>query len=199
MSGELQCIPHVDADGQVVELIGVTRDISERKVFEAELRNLAVTDTLTGVWNRRHGTELLSADLSARRPGHALSLLMLDIDHFKAINDTFGHQAGDHALIEVASRLRRSLRGNDMVARWGGEEFVVLLRDCALPDALRLAEDIRAAIGEVPFGALGSLTVSVGAAQVGADEDLTSWLGRADQALYRAKRAGRNEVVADSE
>jgi diguanylate cyclase (GGDEF)-like protein/PAS domain S-box-containing protein len=199
MSGELQCIPHVDADGQVVELIGVTRDISERKVFEAELRNLAVTDTLTGVWNRRHGTELLSADLSARRPGHALSLLMLDIDHFKAINDTFGHQAGDHVLIEVASRLRRSLRGNDMVARWGGEEFVVLLRDCALPDALRLAEDIRAAIGEVPFGALGSLTVSVGAAQVGADEDLTSWLGRADQALYRAKRAGRNEVVADSE
>jgi diguanylate cyclase (GGDEF)-like protein/PAS domain S-box-containing protein len=199
MSGELQCIPHVDADGQVVELIGVTRDISERKVFEAELRNLAVTDTLTGVWNRRHGTELLSADLSARRPGHALSLLMLDIDHFKAINDTFGHQAGDHVLIEVASRLRRSLRGNDMVARWGGEEFVVLLRDCALPDALRLAEDIRAAIAEVPFGTLGSLTVSVGAAEVRADEDLTSWLGRADQALYRAKRAGRNEVVADSE
>jgi diguanylate cyclase (GGDEF)-like protein len=124
---------------------------------------------------------------------------MLDIDHFKAINDTFGHQAGDHALIEVASRLRRSLRGNDMVARWGGEEFVVLLRDCVLSDALRLAEDIRAAIAEVPFGALGSLTVSVGAAEVRADEDLTSWLGRADQALYRAKRAGRNEVVADSE
>ena len=198
MSGELQCIPHVDADGQVVELIGVTRDISERKVFEAELRNLAVTDTLTGVWNRRHGTELLSADLSARRPGHALSLLMLDIDHFKAINDTFGHQAGDHVLIEVASRLRRSLRGNDMVARWGGEEFVVLLRDCALPDALRLAEDIRAAIAEVPFGTLGSLTVSVGAAEVRADEDLTSWLRRADQALYRAKRSGRNEVAADS-
>jgi len=197
MIGELQCIPHVDADGQVIELIGVTRDISERKVFEAELRNLAVTDTLTGVWNRRHGTELLTADLSTRRPGQALSLLMLDIDHFKAINDTFGHQAGDHVLIEIASRLRRSLRGNDMVARWGGEEFVVLLRDCALPDALRLAEDIRAAIGEVPFGALGSLTVSVGAAQLGSDEDLTSWLGRADQALYRAKRSGRNEVVAD--
>ena len=197
MIGELQVIPHLDGSGQVVELIGVTRDISERKVFESELRNLAVTDTLTGVWNRRHGTELLSADLSARRPGQALSLLMLDIDHFKVMNDTFGHQAGDHVLIEVASRLRRSLRGNDMVARWGGEEFVVLLRDCALPDALRLAEDMRAAIAEVPFDALGSLTVSVGAAEVGADEDLTSWLGRADQALYRAKRSGRNEVVAD--
>ena len=199
MTGELQVIPHLDGSGKVIELIGVTRDISERKVFEAELRNLAVTDTLTGVWNRRHGTELLTADLSARRPGQALSLLMLDIDHFKTINDTFGHQAGDHVLIEIASRLRRSLRGSDMVARWGGEEFVVLLRDCALPDALRLAEDIRAAIAEVPFGALGSLTISVGAAEVRADEDLTSWLGRADQALYRAKRAGRNEVVADSE
>ena len=199
MTGELQVIPHRDATGQVIELIGVTRDISERKAFEAELRNLAVTDALTGVWNRRQGTELLAADLSARRPGQALSLLMLDIDHFKAINDTFGHQAGDHVLIEIASRLRRSLRGNDMVARWGGEEFIVLLRDCALPDAQRLAEDIRAAIAEVPFGALGSLTVSIGAAEIRANEDLTSWLGRADQALYRAKRAGRNEVVADTE
>jgi diguanylate cyclase (GGDEF)-like protein/PAS domain S-box-containing protein len=198
MTGELQVIPHLDGSGKVIELIGVTRDISERKVFEAELRNLAVTDTLTGVWNRRHGTELLAADLSARRPGQALSLLMLDIDHFKTINDTFGHQAGDHVLIEIASRLRRSLRGSDMVARWGGEEFVVLLRDCALPDALRLAEDIRAAIAELPFGAMGSLTVSVGVAEARASEDLTTWLERADQALYRAKRSGRNEVAADS-
>ena len=198
MTGELQVIPHVDTDGHVIELIGVTRDITERKTFEAELRNLAVTDTLTGVWNRRHGTELLTADLSARRPGQALSLLMLDIDHFKTINDTFGHQAGDHVLIEIASRLRRSLRGSDMVARWGGEEFVVLLRDCALPDALRLAEDIRAAIAELPFGAMGSLTVSVGVAEARAGEDLTTWLERADQALYRAKRSGRNEVAADS-
>jgi diguanylate cyclase (GGDEF)-like protein/PAS domain S-box-containing protein len=199
MTGELQVIPHLDGSGKVIELIGVTRDISERKAFEAELRNLAVTDTLTGVWNRRHGTELLTADLSARRPGQALSLLMLDIDHFKTINDTFGHQAGDHVLIEVASRLRRSLRGNDMVARWGGEEFVVLLRDCVLSDALRLAEDIRAAIAEVPFGTMGSITASFGVAEVRDGEELTTWLGRADQALYRAKRSGRNEVVAESE
>ena len=199
MTGELQVIPHVDGTGQVVELIGVTRDISDRKAAEAALRSLAVTDTLTGVWNRRQGTDLIAADLSARRPGQALSLLMLDIDHFKSINDTFGHQAGDHVLVEVASRVRRSLRGNDVVARWGGEEFVVMLRDCALPDARRLAEEIRSTIAEVPFGTLGSLTVSIGAAEIRAHENLASWLGRADQALYRAKRAGRNEVVADAD
>ena len=198
MTGELQVIPHRDGTGQVVELIGVTRDISERKRFETELRDLAVTDTLTGVWNRRQGTELLAADLAARRPNQALSLLMLDIDHFKSINDTFGHQAGDHVLIEIASRLRRSLRGSDMVARWGGEEFVVLLRDCALSDALRLAEELRVEIAELPFGAMGSLTVSVGVAEARAGEDLTTWLERADRALYRAKRSGRNEVVADT-
>ena len=199
MTGELQVIPHVDGTGKVVELIGVTRDISDRKAAEAALHNLAVTDTLTGVWNRRQGTDLIAADLSARRPGQALSLLMLDIDHFKSINDTFGHQAGDHVLIEVASRVRRSLRGNDVVARWGGEEFVVMLRDCGLPDALRLAEESRSTIAEVPFGTLGSLTVSIGAAEIRANENLASWLGRADQALYRAKRAGRNEVVADAD
>lgn len=194
MTGELQVIPHVDGTGRVVELIGVTRDISDRKAAEAVLHNLAVTDTLTGVWNRRQGTDLIAADLAVRRPGQALSLLMLDIDHFKSINDTFGHQAGDHVLIEVASRVRRSLRGNDVMARWGGEEFVVMLRDCALPDALRLAETIRAAIAEVPFGAMGTLTVSIGVAEIRADEDLSSWLGRADQALYRAKQLGRNEI-----
>ncbi|MEI7518632.1 MAG: diguanylate cyclase [Mycobacteriaceae bacterium] len=199
MTGELQVIPHVDGTGKVVELIGVTRDISDRKAAEAALHNLAVTDTLTGVWNRRQGTDLIAADLSARRPGQALSLLMLDIDHFKSINDTYGHQAGDNVLIEVASRVRRSLRGNDVVARWGGEEFVVMLRDCALPDARRLAEEIRSTIAEVPFGTLGSLTVSIGAAEIRANENLASWLGRADQALYRAKRAGRNEVVADAD
>jgi diguanylate cyclase (GGDEF)-like protein/PAS domain S-box-containing protein len=197
MTGELQVIPHVDADGSVVEILGVTRDISERKRFEADLTRLAVTDPLTGLWNRRRTGELLAADLvQAQRHGQALTLLMVDIDHFKAINDTHGHQTGDRVLIDVADRLRENVRGTDVVGRWGGEEFVILLRFCGLRDGLAAAEKLRRQIGEVPFASLFSITVSIGAAELQAGDDLTSWLGRADAALYQAKRAGRNAVTA---
>lgn len=196
MTGELQVIPHVDEDGRVVEILGVTRDISERKRFEAELTELAVTDPLTGLWNRRHTNELLSADLAqARRHGQVLTVLMVDIDHFKSINDTYGHQTGDNVLIEVGRRLRDQVRGTDVVGRWGGEEFVILLRHCGLSDALATAEKLRRQIAEASFGPLFSVSVSIGAAQLQPGEDLASWLGRADAALYEAKRAGRNAVA----
>jgi diguanylate cyclase (GGDEF)-like protein len=124
---------------------------------------------------------------------------MLDLDHFKEVNDRYGHYAGDEVLKAVTSAISDKLRSEDILGRWGGEEFVVLLRDCVLSDALRLAEDIRAAIAEVPFGTMGSITASFGVAEVRDGEDLTTWLRRADQALYRAKRSGRNEVVADTD
>jgi diguanylate cyclase (GGDEF)-like protein/PAS domain S-box-containing protein len=197
MTGELQVIPHVDADGQVVELLGVTRDISERKVFEVELTRLAETDPVTGVWNRRHGRELLEVALSQygweNRP---LSVLMVDIDNFKTINDTYGHEAGDKVLVELARRLSGAVRSSDMVARWGGEEFVVLLRDCPLADAVTRAESLRSQIADVSFPGVGTITVSIGAAQLEADEDAASWVARSDKALYEAKRAGRNTVAA---
>lgn len=197
MTGELQVIPHVDADGHVVELLGVTRDISDRKVFETELTRLAETDPVTGVWNRRHGRELLEA--ATAQPDHAsgpLSVLMVDIDNFKAINDTYGHEAGDTVLVELARRLAGAVRSTDMVARWGGEEFVILLRDCTLDDAAPRAEKIRRQIADVSFPGFGTITVSIGAAQLVAGEDVTSWVARSDKALYQAKRAGRNTVVA---
>lgn len=197
MTGELQVIPHVDADGNVVEILGVTRDISERKRFEADLTQLAVTDPLTGLWNRRRTSELLAADLAqAQRHGQALTLLMVDVDHFKVINDTHGHQTGDRVLIEVADRLREHVRGTDVVGRWGGEEFVILLRFCGLRDGMAAAEKLRRQIADVPFESMFSITVSIGAAELDAADDLTSWLGRADAALYQAKRAGRNAVRA---
>jgi diguanylate cyclase (GGDEF)-like protein/PAS domain S-box-containing protein len=196
MIGELQVIPHVDTDGNVVEILGVTRDISERKMFEAELTRLAVTDPLTGLWNRRHTGELLSADLAqAHRNGQALTLLMIDVDNFKSINDTHGHQTGDRVLVEVANRLREQIRSTDVVGRWGGEEFVVLLRYCGLRDAVAIAEKLRRRIAEDPFDTLFSASVSIGAAELQDNDDLASWIERADAALYAAKRAGRNTVA----
>jgi len=195
MIGELQVIPHVDADGTVVEILGVTRDISERKRFEEELTRLAVTDPLTGLWNRRHTGELLAADLAqAQRHGQSLTLLMVDIDHFKAINDTHGHQTGDRVLIEVARRLQENIRSTDVVGRWGGEEFMILLRYCTLQDGIGTAEKLRATIADAPIGPV-CVRISVGAATLQAGEDPDSWVARADSALYQAKRAGRNAVA----
>ena len=194
---EIQIIPHLDESGRVVEIIGVTRDISERNRFEAELKRLAVTDAVTGVWNRRHGEDLLAAEMAdARETGRPLSLLMLDIDHFKSINDRHGHQAGDHVLIDISHRLQDSLPSTDMVARWGGEEFVVLLRGCHIADAVAIAEKIRARIADAEFDDAGRATVSIGVAELTSDDDLDSWLARADEALYKAKRSGRNAVRA---
>lgn len=197
MIGELQVIPHVDADGKVVEILGVTRDISERKMFEAELTRLADTDPVTGVWNRHHGRQLLETETASSAGDKApLSVLMVDIDDFKSINDRFGHQAGDEVLVEVAQRLRDSVRRTDAVARWGGEEFVILLHDCALDDAVARAEKIRRQISDTVFARVGTVTASIGAAQLTDGEDVAALLSRADTALYQAKRSGRNMVMA---
>jgi len=197
MIGELQVIPQVDATGQVVQILGVTRDISEQRHFEDELNLLAVTDPLTGVWNRRRGEELVSADLAeARRYGPALSLLMLDIDHFKDINDTHGHQIGDRVLVQLTQLLLDNLRTSDVLSRWGGEEFVILMRHCTIDDAVLLAEKLRGLVFDTDFGEAGTVTVSIGAAELTPGEDLESWLRRADIAMYEAKAAGRNAVRA---
>ena len=195
MLGELDVIPQVDADGKVVRILGVTRDISERRAFEEELSRLAVTDSLTGVWNRRQGERLLAADLAeSRRYGPKLSVLMLDIDHFKEVNDEFGHQAGDQILVELTERLTAQVRATDVLARWGGEEFVILMRHCTLADAQPLAEKLRTIVSDTSFPVVGQVTVSIGAAELKPDDDLASWLDRADQATYDAKAAGRNAV-----
>jgi diguanylate cyclase (GGDEF)-like protein/PAS domain S-box-containing protein len=199
MDGELQVIPHVDTDGSVVEILGVTRDISERKAFEAELTRLAGTDAVTGVWNRRHGGTLLAAELEqALIDGRPLSALMVDIDHFKPVNDIHGHQTGDRVLAETARRMLEAVRGADIVARWGGEEFVIMLRDCGLGEAMAVAEKIRSQIANTPFRHVGTVSVSIGAAELRPGEGLEPWLARADEALYDAKRSGRNAVRASS-
>lgn len=197
MLGELQVIPHIDQQGRVVQILGVTRDISERRHFETELNRLAVTDPLTGVWNRRQGESLFRADLEGSQgSGPALSLLLLDIDRFKAINDTHGHQIGDRVLIELAHRLAANLRVSDGLARWGGEEFVILLRNCPMDDAVRVAEHLRAVVADTPFEGVGTVTASIGVSEMLPVDDFADWVDRADRAMYAAKTDGRNLVRA---
>lgn len=197
VTGELQLIPHVDTDGQVVELLGVTRDISERKRLEADLNRLAATDHVTGVWNRHRGAEALAAETAGRSRRSPVSVLMVDIDNFKSINDSHGHQMGDLVLSHVATRLGEAVRNDDIVARWGGDEFVVILRNCTLADAAARADKVRSRIADADFAGARAVTVSIGVAEQMAGEDHDSWMGRADRALYEAKRSGRDTVAVD--
>jgi diguanylate cyclase (GGDEF)-like protein len=173
------------------------------EILQRELRALARIDSLTGVNNRRaldeRATELLAQAARQRWP---LGILMLDADHFKSVNDRFGHGGGDTVLVALVNNIRTTLREGDVIGRIGGEEFVVLAPNTALADVLTLAERIRSRIEREPLlvdGTALQLTVSIGAAVAHPGErDIASILHRADTALYAAKRAGRNRVmVAD--
>ncbi len=163
----------------------------------SSFRALALTDPLTRVGNRRHGTSVLE-DALAR--GEPLGVLMVDLDHFKHINDTYGHKAGDAVLKQVAQALEENVPPGSVVARWGGEEFAILVRGDAAIDAVEVAEQCREAIAELrSFGPRGpaQVTASIGVAQWSAEEDDASsadLLAQADEALYAAKRNGRDQV-----
>jgi diguanylate cyclase (GGDEF)-like protein len=164
----------------------------------AELERLANKDALTGLLNRREFERQAALELArARRLGSPLALFILDLDHFKAVNDTHGHAVGDQVLVEAATRMSRSIRQTDRLARWGGEEFVLLLPDTGCESAPLLAEKLRHAVGDAPMPGMGSsVTVSIGAV-VARGDDLPDWpvlLRMADEALYQAKREGRNRA-----
>ncbi len=163
-------------------------------------RQKALIDPLTGLPNRAAWSERLEHEVNAwHQRGNSLSLAMLDLDHFKRINDGYGHLAGDKVLKIIANVLRKHLRSTDFIARFGGEEFVLLMPESALDDALALGETLRAAIEACPFHFKGepvTITVSMGMAQFQPGERSELALKRADEALYRAKAAGRNQVQA---
>ena len=182
----------------------------ENAINRARLMRSGFTDVLTGWNNRRYLAVRLGEELArARRDGTSLVCLMLDVDHFKRINDTWGHAAGDAALREIAQRVESQVRASDVAARFGGEEFVVLLPNTDAAAASRLAERIRRAVSaepvELPNGETTTITASIGIAEVSpkpADKDLKtlgdSLIARADVALYAAKSAGRDRVVVEA-
>ena len=160
------------------------------------LEDLATRDFLTDLVNRRRFFERLEKDMAdARVRNFGLSVIILDLDFFKRINDTFGHDSGDMVLKNAALRVRELMRGSDCAARFGGEEFIMLLRETRIDAAAAMAEAVRAKIADVPFELVGQVSASFGVAEWDHAEDARSLIARADKALYVAKKTGRNKVV----
>ena len=176
-------------------------DITERKRMEEDLRRLATTDALTGAYNRRHFIELADQEVArSRRYDRTMCVMMLDADHFKNVNDSHGHQAGDDVLKLLSATAGAQLRETDVFGRYGGEEFALALPETEPQTAMEVAERIRVALADlkVPLAEGGhlSFTVSIGVATLtDGDTDVHAALDRADQALYQAKEGGRNRVV----
>jgi two-component system cell cycle response regulator len=166
---------------------------------------MAITDQLTGLHNRRYMSRHLDTLIaSAQKNGKPLAFLIFDIDHFKTVNDTHGHDIGDEVLREFAGRIGANVRGIDLACRYGGEEFVVVMPDTDIQFATTVAERLRSSVETTPFTISRAphkinITISIGIAESDIGEDSAEkLLHRADQALYRAKRDGRNRVVADA-
>ncbi len=187
--------PIRDAGGAVTHVVSVIRDQTARAHTEQTLREQATRDPLTDLLNRRAGEwQLERAFLAAREGQKPFCLIMADVDHFKAINDTWGHPAGDQVLQRVAAVLRTGVRATDSVVRWGGEEFLLVLPYCEQAAALLQAERLRERVADAEQGEMGRVTVSMGVAELQRGETLANLMERVDQALYQAKHAGRNQV-----
>ena len=193
------------------EMLARARTQIRKKRYTERLRDnvqlsieMAITDALTGLYNRRYmETHVGTLVDQAVARGKPLSVLILDIDYFKSINDTHGHDAGDDVLQDFAIRIRKSIRGIDLACRYGGEEFVVVMPETDMAVATMVAERLRRRIASEPFpiqkGArMIEVTISIGIAALGPSDNAAAVIKRADQALYRAKRDGRNRVVPDA-
>ena len=160
-----------------------------------ELETLSMTDALTGLYNRRAMEPLVEKEMGRKkRHGHPVSLMIMDIDHFKWVNDAHGHTAGDDVLAGLSRGVTSILRTTDIMARWGGEEFAILAAETDLSQGLVLAEKVRRHVEELVFDKVGRVTVSIGLAEYSAAESFLDWYRRADEALYLAKETGRNRV-----
>ena len=174
-------------------MLCIIHDITEQKRLEQELEYAAHRDLLTGLLNRRQFYHLTEHVMPT---AFDFSLLLVDTDHFKRINDQYGHQKGDEVLIQLSRTLEQHCRRGDYVFRWGGEEFLLLLPHTTEEIAIGVAEQLREAVASISIPQLPGFTVSIGVARHLAGESLDELFKRVDEALYRAKNSGRNKVLA---
>ena len=187
-----------DEQQRPVAILGVSRDVTERRRLGEELRKLALTDPLTGAFNRRPFMEELHREMGrSNRYTVPFSLIMLDIDHFKDVNDRFGHETGDRVLEGLVKLIRKRIRTSDILARWGGEEFLIMLVNTTLAQAVQLAEVLLERLRTWPFPDVGSLTASFGVTQYRGGESVDTLLTRVDNLMYQGKQKGRASVVHD--
>lgn len=185
-------MPILDAHGDIYELNAVYHDITNEKLLE----ELYITDSLTKLYNRAHFDETINMIVKHQRKADSdFILVLVDIDHFKTINDTYGHQVGDEVLVTIAKTLKHSLRDNDLIARWGGEEFVIMLKNITVDEAKIIIEKVRANIQNSIIKENIKVTASFGLTKYIIGEDSKEIFKRSDDALYEAKKSGRNRVV----
>ena len=188
--------PLKNENGDIRYFISTSRDISDRITLENELKKLATTDTLTGIYNRYKINLKIEEEIKrANRYGESFGLIMFDIDHFKKVNDTYGHDVGDYVLQELSRIVLNTIRETDSLGRWGGEEFMLLLPYISQDMIVEIAEKIRTTVAQYTFDYLEHITISSGVTLYKDKEDISELLKRADIALYKAKSQGRNQSV----
>ncbi|MDP3464794.1 MAG: sensor domain-containing diguanylate cyclase [Sulfuricurvum sp.] len=191
-------VPLKNKRGEITNFISTGKDITSRVLFEHELEKAAATDPLTGAANRLQCDRWLkSATDQARVFNTPITLILFDIDDFKKVNDTFGHNAGDNVLIQISEIVRTLMRSSDMFARWGGEEFLILQTDTPFEGTMALAERLRKEIEQSTFKDVGQITISIGVAQYDAVGSIEAFVKKADDAMYAAKKQGKNRIVVD--
>ena len=188
--------PILNKKNEIIGYVSMGKDISERIKMEEKLSLLATTDKLTGINNRHRFEELFSSEIiRSQRYTKAMGIIMFDVDRFKSINDTYGHDVGDYVLKTISDVIQFNIRQTDIFARWGGEEFIILTPETIGKDVEHLAEKLRHALEQYSFETVGMVTASFGVTLYQDKETKEEILKRVDQAMYQAKQDGRNRVV----